>query len=300
MTTQSAKALLLSRMEGLRQMPTIPAVLQPLLSYLELPTEQVDVHRVTEMIAQDKALAAQCLQMANSPLFGRWQKIESLKSAVVALGVQRVSHIAMSCSVLNLLPTELGGINPVVFWEHSLGCALACRHLARQISAPDPGKVYLAGLLHDIGIVLNLWVLPEEFQNAYDLARAEGLPLHEAEDRVLGFTHAESGALLAERWELPADLQETILLHHGNGGSAQHSELIAMVEICDLLCRMSGLNYGFIEKREVNLLKQSAVAVLSRRYPDLEKLDWARLTFELEAYMDEVHSLVHAVYRKGS
>ena len=58
-------------------------------------------------------------------IFGKWQKVESLRDAIVGLGIQRVSDIAMSCGVLNLLPKDLGGINPVAFWEHSLGCALA-------------------------------------------------------------------------------------------------------------------------------------------------------------------------------
>jgi HD-like signal output (HDOD) protein len=295
----TAKSILLSRIEGLRQIPTIPAVLQPLLQYLELPPERLDVRKITDMIAQDKSLAAQCLQMANSPLFGKWQKVESLKDAIVGLGIQRVSDIAMSCGVLNLLPKDLGDINPVAFWEHSLGCALVCRHFAREISYPDPGKAYLAGLLHDIGIVVNLWVLPTEFLSAFDVARAEGIPLDEAEQRQLGFTHCESGRLLAEHWGLAPDLRETVSLHHTTTyESAEHAGLIALVELSDLLCRMSGLNHGYIERREVNLLKQTGFAVLSKRHPDLKDLDWARLTFELESYMDEVHSLVHAIYRK--
>jgi len=294
----AAKSILLSRIEGLRQIPTIPAVLQPLLRYLELPTEQLDVRKITDMIAQDKALAAQCLQMANSPLFGKWQKVEPLRDAIVGLGIQRVSDIAMSCGVLNLLPKDLGGINPVAFWEHSLGCALVCRHFAREISYSDPGKAYLAGLLHDIGIVVNLWVLPAEFNIAFELARSEGIPLDEAEQRALGFTHCDSGRLLAEHWGLAPDLRETVSLHHSTYESAEHAGLIALVELSDLLCRMSGLNHGYIEKREVNLLKQTGFAVLSKQHPDLKDLDWARLTFELESYMDEVHSLVHAIYRK--
>ncbi len=294
----TAKSILLSRVEGLRQIPTIPAVLQPLLRYLELPPEQLDVRKITEMIAQDKSLAVQCLQMANSPLFGKWQKVESLKNAIVGLGIQRVSDIAMSCGVLNLLPKDIGVINPVAFWEHSLGCALVCRHFAREISYPDPGKAYLAGLLHDIGIVVNLWVLPAEFSAAFELACTEGIPLDEAEQRTLGFTHCESGRLLAEHWGLAPDLRETVSLHHSTYESAEYAGLIALVELSDLLCRMSGLNHGYIEKREVNLLKQTGFAVLSKRHPDLKDLDWARLTFELESYMDEVHSLVHAIYRK--
>ena len=298
MNTTETKSNLMSRIEGLTQIPTIPAVLAPLLRYLDRPVEQLDVQYVTDMIAQDKSLAAQCLQMANSPLFGRWQKIDSLKGAIVGLGFQRVSDIAMSCGVLNMMPAGSGSIDPVVFWEHSLGCALVCRHFARKISYSDPGKAYLAGLLHDLGIIVNLWALPKEFRAAFELARTEGIPLHEAEQSVLGFTHCDSGRVLASRWELAPDLCEVVSLHHAAQDSKSQTALVALVEISDLLCRMSGLNHGFIENREVNLLLQPGFTVLAQQCPGLADFDWARLTFELDSYMDEVHSLVHAIYRK--
>jgi HD-like signal output (HDOD) protein len=298
MTTSPARAGLLGRIEGLNQIPTIPAVLAPLLRYLEQPVEQLDVQKVTDMIAQDKALAAQCLQMANCPLFGRWQKVDSLRGAIVGLGFQRLSDIAMSCGVLNLTPKNGVGIDPVFFWEHSLGCALVCRQFARSISYPDPGKAYLAGLLHDLGIIVNLWTLPKEFGAAFELARREGMPLHEAEQAVLGFTHCESGRMLAERWELAADLREVVTFHHNSSLAPKHAGLVALVELSDLLCRMGGLNYGYAEKREVNLLEQAGFPILAAQYPALKDFDWARLTFELESYMDEVRTLVHSIYRK--
>jgi HD-like signal output (HDOD) protein len=291
------KETLLKRLEGLKEIPTIPAVLAPLLRYLQQPLEQLDIQKVTDMIAQDKALAAQCLQMANSPLFGRWQKVESLRAAIVGLGFHRVSDIAMSCSVLNLLPKSVTGFDPVVFWEHSLGCALVCRHFARKIGYTDPSKAYLAGLLHDIGIVVNLWVIPTEFLAAFDIAKAERIPLEIAEERVLGFTHGESGRLLAERWELSPDLIEVIAFHHSPEHLGKQASLVAIVELSDLLCRMSGLNYGYTENRQVNLLEQNGFTVLSQQFPSLKDFDWARLTFELDSYIDDVHALVRAIYR---
>lgn len=296
MNTAATKTTLLKKLEGLHQIPTIPAVLAPLIRYLQQPMESLDVQKVTDLIAQDKSLAAQCLQMANSPLFGRWQKVDSVRGAVVGLGFQRVSDIAMSCGVLNMMPRD-SGMDPVSFWEHSLGCALVCRHFARRISFADPGKAYLAGLLHDIGIIVNLWVLPKEFQAAFEYARTEGIPLHEAEQEVLGFTHCDSGRLLAEKWELSPDLIEVVALHHTPHKSLNHGGLVALVEISDLLCRMSGLNHGYIEKREVNLLEGHSFSLLSQQCQTLKDFDWARLTFELDSYMDEVHALVHAIYR---
>ena len=230
-------------------------------------------------------------------IFGRWQKIDSLRGAIVGLGFHRVSDIAMTCGVLNLTPTDGAGIDPVVFWEHSLGCALVCRHLARMISYPDPSKAYLAGLLHDIGIIVNLWVLPKEFCAAFEVARSEGIPLHEAEQKVLGFTHCESGRLLADKWELSPDLREVVSLHHTPQQSKEHAGLVAVVELSDLLCCMSGLNYGYIENRQVNLLEQTGFAVLAQQCQGVKNFDWARFTFELDSYMDEVHALVRAIYR---
>jgi len=298
MNTPTGNASLLARMEDLRRIPTIPAVLAPLLRYLQRPAEQMDVHAVTDMISQDKSLTAQCLQMANSPLFGKWQKVDSLKGAIVGLGLQRVSDIVTCCGVLNLAPKDTAGIDPVAFWEHSLGCALLCRHLARKISYPDPGKAYLAGLLHDIGIIVNLWVLPNEFRKAFERAREQGSPLCEAEVAILGFTHCVSGDLLARKWQLSDDLCDVVSLHHSNYESSAHAALVALVAISDLLCRMSGLGYGFVEQREVNVLEEPGFASLSRQCPVLKNFDWARLTFELDSYMDEVHALVHAIYRK--
>jgi HD-like signal output (HDOD) protein len=299
MNTQAPAAnkdTLLKRLEGLRQIPTIPAVLAPLLRYMQQPLEDIDVQKVTDLIGQDKALAAQCLQMANSPLFGRSQKADSLRGAVVGLGFQRVSDIAMSCGVLNMMPRN-SKIDPVAFWEHSLGCALVCRHFARKIAYPDPGKAYLAGLLHDLGIIVHLWVLPNEFAQAFEMARTEGIQLHEAELSVLGFTHCESGRLLAERWELPADLIEVVAQHHTPEEAHDYPGLVALVDLSDQLCRVSGLNHGYIEKREVNLMQQTSFKLLSEQCQQLKEFDWARMTFELDSYMDEVHTLVHTIYR---
>jgi|SRR4029077_2370939 len=204
----------------------------------------------------------------------------------------------MSCGVLNMLPGHKTSPDPVVFWEHSLGCALVCRHLARNINLGDPGKAYLAGLLHDLGIIVNLWVLPQEFRAAFEIAKAEGIPLHEAEQRSMGFTHCDSGRLLAERWALAPDLIEVVTYHHAPEKSPQNAGLVALVHIADLLCRMSGLNYGYVEEREVNLFEDAGFAVLAQNSTGLRTFDWARLTFELDSYMDEVHSLVRAIYRK--
>ena len=118
---------ILEKLEFTRQLPTAPAVLMRLLRSMEKPLDQVDVHQVVNLISQDKSLAGHCLQVANSPLFGSSHEDEvvSIQALVMAVGVTRIQQIAVSCSLLRLMPAISFGLNPAVFWAHSLGCAVA-------------------------------------------------------------------------------------------------------------------------------------------------------------------------------
>ena len=296
MTTLS-KDDILRRLQTLDKMPTLPVVLVPLLRYLEQPMEKMDVQGVVDLISKDKSLTAQCLQMANSPLFGRQQNADSIHSAVLALGMQRMCDIAVSCSVLKLVPQGKVQMDPVVFWEHSLGCALLSRRFATKIGFADPGKAYLAALLHDIGIIAYLSIVPQEFARAYNVARTRRIPLHEAEMGELGLTHEESGRVVAEKWRLASDLATTAGYHHVPQDAPDNRALVALVSLADLLCRMSTLGHGFTEQRQVSLTEEPAFRVLGEECPALHDFDWALLTFELEGYLDEVHRLVTALYR---
>src|SRR5437868_2924740 len=101
--TVMATEILLKKLENMEEIPTLPIILNPLLKYLEQPLDSLDVQKVADLIAQDKSLAAQCLHLANSSLFGRWQKVDSVRSAVVALGLRRMREIAMSCYLSSVL-----------------------------------------------------------------------------------------------------------------------------------------------------------------------------------------------------
>jgi|GraSoiStandDraft_24_1057298.scaffolds.fasta_scaffold17347_2 HD-like signal output (HDOD) protein len=292
-----AKNAIMGRLQSLQQMPSIPASLYPLLKYMEQPAEKVSIQKIVDLISGDGSLAAQCLRFANSPLYGRSKDIDTIRGAVMALGLRRMQNIATSCCVLKILPLDRTEIDPLVFWEHSLGCALLCRHFAKSINFDNPEKAYLAGLLHDLGIVVNVWVLPKEFAAAVELARKREIPIHEAEAESMGITHCETGKILAEKWKFGPDLREVMGYHHDPAHAHDYRSLVALVSLTDLLCRMRGLGHGFTEVREIDFLEEPGVAVLKTECPELQKFDWARFTFELESHMEEVHQLVNMVYR---
>ena len=258
---------LLQKLQSARELPTLPAVLIPLLQYLERPLDSQDVHQIVDLIAKDESLAARCLQIANSPLFGTTREVESIQSAVVVMGLERIHQIAVSCSFLKLLPS-MKDVSPSVFWAHSLGCALVAREFAGKIGFPDPGKAYAAGLLHDVGIIALLAVAPEQFATALRLARSEHIPLHEAEKRELGISHEEAGKIIAGIWHLPPEIANVIAHHHSPDEASKDHALVSIVGFSDLLCRLNGIGYGYSETQQTNFAEDPAFIGLQASSPE--------------------------------
>src|SRR5437588_11142716 len=113
-----------------------------------------------------------------------------------------------------------------------------------------------------------------------------------------GSSRAKSG--FPRRGKLTWQACSTILvssLSHDASKATSERALVALVSLSDLLCRMGGLGYGYTEDRQVNFLEQPGFHILEKECPKLDSFDWARFTFELEAYLDEVHQLVNLLYR---
>jgi putative nucleotidyltransferase with HDIG domain len=277
-------------------MPAIPVILRPLLRCLDQPAEQIDINRIVELVSYDKSIAAQCIRMANAALFNRSSPAETVRSAVMSLGMWRVRDLLFSNALSNVIPANRWVVDPTVFWRHSLGCALVCRKFAEMIDYPDAEKAYLAGLLHDIGVLVNCMVAPEEFRATMEKAMREQIPLDEAEQATLGFTHSDSGRVLAEAWKIPPDLIEVIELHHDIGDPNRGGPLVALVHLSDLLCRMRDLGYGYYEPRQVDFVNEPGWLYLTMQFPQMAELDLARFTFSLDEYAREVADLVATVF----
>ena len=146
-------------------------------------------------------------------------------------------------------------------------------------------------------MIAHLWILPEEFSKVLELAHSEHIPLHEAELRTLEITHAETGRFVAERWRLPEDMIAVATFHHDPQSASCCRDLVALISLSDILCRMNHLGHGSVEDRQVDLEEEPGFAILIKERAQLQHFDWARFTFEMEAYMEEVRRLVTLMYR---
>lgn len=296
----AANLKLLQALEGkddlLASIPSIPAVLHSLLNELDQPADNVNLLRVAEIISQDESLAAQGLRMANSALFARGPAIDSVRGAVRTLGTSRTRDIAVSCGLIRVMPSRMQALDPVVFWKHSLACAIVARKLARSVGFGDPEKAYLGGLLHDIGYIVNLILFSEQTNAAIEKSQRERLFPGEAEYSALGFSHCQSGELLARRWNLAEALVEVILCHHHTATAVINPGLVAIVSLADRLCRTSNLGFGYAELPDPMDSWETEWIILTQHCPLASDMTWSAFVKDSESYLEEIHTLVAAMY----
>jgi len=200
---------------AIERMPAFPRSVQRLL---ELTRDiNVEPRAIVDVLEKDPVMAGRILRTVNSAFYGLSRKVASLSHAVVLLGLNTVKNMALAIASAGMLPARNGaGFDTAAYLQHSLGVASLARLIAQR-SGVDPGEAYAAGLLHDFGKILFCVNLPREFRAALDLAAREGLPLHEAERRGIGVSHAQAGAMLARKWQFPGELADAIAEHHAAG-----------------------------------------------------------------------------------
>lgn len=289
---------LIQRIRKIDSLPSMPTILHPLLNVLRKPAEQVNLDEIVRLAQQNQVIAAQLLRMANSPLFPHSRDIVNLREAVVMLGLRRVRDLLLGLSLSKVLPPDRYVIDPVAFWRHSLGCALVCNQFATMVQFPDPDQAYLAGLLHDLGLLVNAFVFQKEFRTALSEAAESQTSLFEAERRCVGVTHCETGAILGDIWKLPADCVSVIRWHHETSEATASSagSLIAIVSLCDLLCRARGMGYGYEETLCIEFASDPAWEMLVQRNAHLQNVDLVRLSFQVEDAVTEIASLVELIF----
>jgi HD-like signal output (HDOD) protein len=237
--------ILTQRIKQVENLPAMPAILSRLCETLSQKNNQVDIDKVVEQISYDKSLSAQCLRLANSALFRQRGDVSTVREAVFSLGLWRIRDLAFSCSLPMMFANLKGTVGKQVFWRHALGTASVAQGLGQELRAKGVEELYLAGLLHDIGILVNGVLFSEEFGDILEEALQKKLPLEEVEQSVLGFTHAESGRILAELWRLPLHLSEVIEFHCRPQDQRPSSDTAVLVHAADLACQKLGMGYGY-------------------------------------------------------
>lgn len=206
-----------TKLAGVRDLPSPPKLAQELIEIAEQP--DVSLGAVSAIIEKDPALSARLLKVANSSLYTRQRKRETVRQAILALGLNGTMTLALTFSLVGSIGrngAETTGVDYQRFWRRSLMAGNAARALAEAACLTCLEQVFLAAILQDIGILVVDIAMPEFYQQAPDvLMDHPGLVVFERGE--LGATHAEVGAWLLDRWRLAEPLCEAVGTSHGAG-----------------------------------------------------------------------------------
>jgi len=195
---------------------------------------------VADILQTDPGLAAKVLKLVNSPLYGFHQRIDTISRAVTVIGVKQLSALALGISVLSIFKNVPGDYLDVrSFWRHCLATGCAARSLASHLGVPNTERFFVAGLLHDVGLMLLYMNVPERARQVLTTARACGLPLVETEQRLLGTDHGQVGGALMRAWGLPESLTQAAEFHHDPMAAGNVREA-TVVHVSDFLAEAMG------------------------------------------------------------
>lgn len=225
-------------------LPALPHVVSQVLKLTDDPNSTVK--ELNDVICQDQAVTAKVLRLANSAYYGYPRRIGTIVEAIVILGFNAIRNLVLAASVHNMLNKEVPGyqLGPGELWRHSIACAMAARTLARRVRYPKPDEAFIAGLLHDIGKVILSVYVSETYDEIIQKVRQFQIPFSQAEEEILGFTHAVVGARVADKWNLPESLVQAIACHHNLQLAKENPRLVAIVHLADVLCMTMGIGLG--------------------------------------------------------
>jgi len=212
--------------------PAFPPIVLRLLNLLA--SDDVEIRDLVALVSSDPAFAAQILRVANSPLFGFRSQIDSLQSALVILGLQRVRALTMTVATSNHMKAALKIEELSLCWRHMLACAVITEELARSCSAFED-RAYSAGLLHDVGRLGLLLAHPEEYARMLRDADHNAWDLLECEKQSFGMDHCEAGRVLAAQWNLPPDFAIVAARHH----DSQEDFQLDLLTLVHLGCKLA-------------------------------------------------------------
>lgn len=226
-----------------------------------ISNDNTTVRELKEIIELDPPLAAKVLKTANSAYYSRsyTRTLMDIEQAIIWMGFEIIKELALGQKVCEIFNRDeaINGYSRKILWKHSIAVALMAKSISRKEYALKGENAYAAGLLHDIGVIAEDQFLRDPFRAVLHLSRNRKIDLPQAETELLGFNHAELGEAIAQSWNLPQDLIDSIGGHHlPLNRPPGNQRLTATLFVCDYICQENNLGYSPIPLHNPLLLDQ--------------------------------------------
>jgi HD-like signal output (HDOD) protein len=230
---------------------TLPEVTNKIIVTVEDP--KASASTLHKIVSHDPALVSRVLKVVNSAFYGLPGQIGSIERAIVLLGLNAVKNIAVAASLGQMfrgvkLCDEFTAKD---LWTHCMAVAVTARELAKQMKAPIVDEAFLAGMIHDLGLLVSLQVSPEQVRSICDKAKGSEATFCEIERDVMGVDHQMLGAGLTEHWKFPRSCQLVAGHHHNPATLSDNNRLlVTLVFVADTLCCQANRGFNLTALRQ--------------------------------------------------
>ncbi len=205
-----------------------------------------DVHELAHAIEFDPGMTGNLLRMANSSYFGVSREISTVREAITRLGLRNLFNVLVTSSAAPLFQRAVEGydIPTGKLWAQAVATAIATDKLSLCCKKTSPELAFTTGLLLDIGKLALASFIEVDAEEILDVVELDNMSFDAAEREVLGIDHAEVGAVLLTRWQLPQSLCEAVRWHHRPELASADSLVLDLAHLADRLAHVSGIGLG--------------------------------------------------------
>lgn len=237
----AAKPLITDLRRRISEIGSLPQVALRVMEVANNPNSTAaDLKAVMEV---DPALSARVLRCVNSSAYGTRVRITNLQHAIAFLGVKQIRNLAMTAGVAKMFDSAstIGAYQRRSLWKHMVAVGICARMIAMRLRFQEFEDVFVAGLLHDIGIVLEDQHVHALFEKAM-LDPAPDEPLSSIEQRHLGFDHCALGKAVGGDWKFPSAVIEAVAHHHDSSKAAEAQRaVVRFVEVANSIVSLKGI-----------------------------------------------------------
>ncbi len=241
----------------IRQLKPIPQTALKIIRMFH--SGQSNISDITQELSRDQVLSGQTLKLCNSALFSNRIKIDTLKDAVLLLGESMLMKSVITAAINTYYnQTGISGYSLCMggLFFHAVGVAATAEKIAEKCNITNTKMVYTMGLLHDIGKVVLDQYVADRSPLLFRRLSQKSTHMVDAEKKILGISHSETGALLAKQWNFSDALSEVIKFHHQPEKAGKNKTLTYIIYLADLL--MEKFNAGFdLEKMQTDSLEKA-------------------------------------------
>ncbi len=257
-------------LDEVNALPTFPKNIMELQAMCN--DSKTTINAISEKISHDPSLTADVLKLANSAGFITAKRIESISEAVITIGLKNLDLILKAAAMRKILDKRYKKFEQI--WDHCNKTAYFARNLAIEMGRPDIShNVFIAGLLHDIGKIVLLSTdlnLVNQISMMVDNRKIRTSTI--LEEIYIGISHSTIGAMIADKWNFPADLIDAIRNHHSPlNAEPAHVDIVMIVYLANIFSKINGsdINLYFIESDVLERYNINAPAMVDSLYSSM-------------------------------